>query len=564
MFRFVERAVFGIDGYPDEQTRDRAKSLGWISLAIIPVAVALAVLFQTPAIKLAVGGVAGIGLLLLALVRFRALDPAVLLFVVALSILANSIVFIQAFEDNEAYIIAALELFVLVVSSRVSRNSLPAYVGMAFGIGALALQFFLRRQPNFAATNYGLPADYVTALAVIIVGGFVIVQVARKNRATIEKARAAAAEEHRRSQVYANVLSDARRGLDAGEGLTGSAERTSRLVAEIVDSNKLVDERLGILQSEVRRLEAASKAMSGAATDADSAVNDQVAVVEETSAAVVEMTASIEAISRIARERQSAIHSLAEDAARGQEAIVRVTAAMDELRGRVASTGEIVKVIKKVASQTGLLAMNASIEAAHAGDAGGGFAVVAEEIRSLADETARNAKIIAETLGAVNQSIVQASMVNNEASSAYQVVRTEIDRVSEAIGEIAQGVAELSGGTDEINRGTTQSVNASQAVRGAVGTVVDRVAEVETGLAAQEAAANAIVESIAVMSERLDGLSTEAERVREAGTANHATLLALGRSLARLNAAAGVDAAAPSPSVSAGLADEDVEDAAPA
>ncbi len=560
MFGFVERALMGLESFGDAMDRARARALGWISLALVPIAVALSQLFAQRAMRLGVLAVVAVGVLILALIRLRALDAAVVIFVILLSIVVDSIVFLQPLQDNEVFIIAALQLFVLAISSLVSNTSAPAIGGLGIGFGAIALQFLVKARP-YAGSAFVQPVDYFVAAFVLGIGGFVLVLVSRRNRAALARAKAAAAEEHRRSQVYAAVLSDARRGLDAGEGLTGSAERTSRFVDEIVGSNRVVDERLGLLQAQVRKLEDATKAMSGAAAEADSAVNDQVAVVEETSAAVVEMTASIEAISRIARERQAAIQSLADDAARGQEAILRVNAAMDELRGRVASTGEIVKVIKKVASQTGLLAMNASIEAAHAGDAGGGFAVVAEEIRSLADETARNAKIIAETLGAVNQSIGQASSVNDEASRAYNVVRTEIDKVSAAIGEIAQGVAELSGGTDEINRGTTQSVNASQAVRGAVGTVVERVAEVETGLAAQEAAASAIVESIAVMSGRLDGLAAEAERVREAGSANHATLVALGRSLSRLNAAAG---AGPAAEDGADLADDQVEDAAPA
>lgn len=561
MFRFIERALMGVEAYEAALDRSRARALGWISLALVPIALALSRLFAQNAMRLGVLSVVGVGVLILVLVRVRALDTAVVIFVILLSIVVDSIVFLQPLQDNEVFIIAALQLFVLAISSLVSNASAPSIAGLGIGFAALALQYLVKAR-SYAESAFVQPVDYLISAFVLGIGGNVLVQVSRRNRAALAKARSAAAEERRRSQVYAGVLSDARRGLDAGEGLTGSAERTSRLVDEIVQSNRVVDERLGALQAEVRKLETATRAMSGAAAEADSAVNDQVAVVEETSAAVVEMTASIEAISRIAHERQSAIRSLADDAARGQEAIVRVTAAMEELRGRVASTGEIVKVIKKVASQTGLLAMNASIEAAHAGDSGGGFAVVAEEIRSLADETARNAKIIAETLGAVNQSIGQASSVNDEASRAYNVVRTEIDKVSAAIGEIAQGVAELSGGTDEINRGTTQSVNASQAVRGAVGTVVERVAEVETGLAAQETAASAIVESIAVMSGRLDGLAAEAERVREAGSANHATLVALGRSLSRLNSAAGVGSEA-----GRGAADPDedpVEDATPA
>lgn len=64
----------------------------------------------------------------------------------------------------------------------------------------------------------------------------------------------------------------------------------------------------------------------------------------------------------IAHERQTAIAELAQGVSHGARAITKVTEAMDGLKSRLADTGEIVKVIKKVASQTGLLAINASIE----------------------------------------------------------------------------------------------------------------------------------------------------------------------------------------------------------
>ncbi|HOX17994.1 MAG TPA: hypothetical protein PKW82_06015, partial [Spirochaetales bacterium] len=249
MFRFVERVLMGVESYEDALDRIRARALGWISLALVPIAVALSLLFAQPAMRLGVLAVVGVGVLILVLVRVRALDAAVVIFVILLSIVVDSIVFLQPLQDNEVFIVAALQLFVLAISSLVSNTSAPAVGGLGIGFAAIILQYLIKARPA-GDSAFFQPVDYLVSAFVLGIGGTVLVQVSRRNRAALATARAAAAEERRRSQVYAGVLADARRGLDAGEGLTGSAERTSRLVDEIVGSNRVVDDRLGALQAE--------------------------------------------------------------------------------------------------------------------------------------------------------------------------------------------------------------------------------------------------------------------------------------------------------------------------
>ena len=159
-----------------------------------------------------------------------------------------------------------------------------------------------------------------------------------------------------------------------------------------------------------------------------------------------------------------------------------------------------------------------------------GSGAIAKEIRRLADDTAVNAKKVADPLGAVAAAIGQAVATNEEAAEAYALVRAEIDKVAGAISEIAQGVSELSSGTDEINKGTTLSVNVTQSVVEAA----DRVGEVERGVRAQESAAKAIGEAISQTAARLDGLADEASKVKLAGAKTHETLGELGRRLAGL------------------------------
>ena len=523
---------FRFSRYQDEETQFRAKALAGILVGLVFLTLLLVAVVPDTGQRIAVGVILVISLICMLLVRLGRIELAVLVIISTVALISYATVFMSDFEHNtEIYNLGLFGLFTFALVSLIARGRLSFYLMAILGYLAIAAQLLLRRLPAGIPLTADNIAGYFVVVLLFTLSFFILSGVAGRNRRLVEASVLLASKEHRKVEVYASILEDARKSLNAGTGLTASAEHTNALVQEILDRNDVVRNSLESLQAEARKVQSAAKAMAAASGSTSTAVSDQVAVIEQTSAAVVQMTASIEAISRIAQERQGAIAELAQGASRGAQAIAKVTEAMDGLKARVVDTGEVVKVIKKVASQTGLLAMNASIEAAHAGEAGGGFAVVADEIRKLADETAHNAKIIAETLGGVTTSIGQAAGTNEEAARAYDTVRIEIDKVANAISEIASGVSELSSGTNEINKGTTQSVNATQSVREAVVLVGEHVQAVESGIGAQEVAMTSIVSTMREMTDRLLGLADEAAKVKDAGVLNQSTIQELGKRL---------------------------------
>ena len=226
---------------------------------------------------------------------------------------------------------------------------------------------------------------------------------------------------------------------------------------------------------------AAQAATSVATASKEAAVNVQsmVSATEEMSSSINEIARQVEGASKIA-----------DDAVRQAETTNHRIRDLSQAANKI---GDVVKLITAVAEQTNLLALNATIEAARAGEAGRGFAVVASEVKQLAAQTAK-------ATDEISDQVNNMQIATSDSVTAIKEIGGTIDRVSDISSAIAAAVAQQGATTEEISRSVQRaSVGTNRVTNGIV--EVDQAAR-KNGTAA--ASVLACAKSLADESNRLD------------------------------------------------------------
>ncbi len=179
-------------------------------------------------------------------------------------------------------------------------------------------------------------------------------------------------------------------------------------------------------------------------------IDQQADSVRESSASIEEMTSNISSVTKILEKNKESIDVLEKSSEHGMEVVNQTVQMATDIQEKSKTLGQASAVIKNIAKQTNLLAMNAAIEAAHAGETGRGFAVVADEIRKLAEQSSSEGTKIQIALKDVQESIVAVSESSKTVQEQFNNIFNMTKVVSEQERVIDEAMREQNAGGGQV------------------------------------------------------------------------------------------------------------------
>ena len=273
-------------------------------------------------------------------------------------------------------------------------------------------------------------------------------------------------------QVEARV-SEELAALARASDFSTSVRATSGTVA---DNAEQVARRVTDISSAVAEMTASIQEMDQNLLNLATVVEQAVANTQEMSASIVQVAGNAQRVreeststDKQVREGRNEVAQLSKGMTSISDTVADVVTEMQSLDQASRQIGEILGLIEEIADQTNLLALNAAIEAARAGEHGRGFAVVADEVRKLAENSASSTKQIGQlvadiqrrTTAVLERTARANNLVQNNAVSA-RTVTDMIETISERVTEMAQLVSEISVATTEQARASEELAKASE------------------------------------------------------------------------------------------------------
>lgn len=242
---------------------------------------------------------------------------------------------------------------------------------------------------------------------------------------------------------------------DIGQNVGISAEESYSSV-QIIDTNiSSIKQLMTNLNKEIAEVTDSTKHIKGTIVKLSQQTENQTSSVVETSSAIEEMVASLNNMATISDQRQELSVNLLNSVKKGSDLLDETKSSMSAVTNGITSIIEMTEIIKNISEQTNLLSMNAAIEAAHAGDAGKGFSVVAEEIRKLAENSGDSSKNISMNIKNTVSDIENADNSLNELLTNMNLLMRELKVIAEAFTELGSNTQELAAGSDQIMKAMT-------------------------------------------------------------------------------------------------------------
>jgi len=320
--------------------------------------------------------------------------------------------------------------------------------------------------------------------------------------ATRHVAQTAATLASTSQQLSAATEQSSRGTQDVAKG----SEQLARTASEAAGA---VDE----LEAAIQQVKASSEVQKQSAAEAEEGMKQAAQAVEEVARSAQQMSSSAQQAAAIAQTGGQAVQETIQTMGRIQDQTLVSAQRVKELDKLGQQIGAIVETIEQIAEQTNLLALNAAIEAARAGEHGRGFAVVADEVRKLAEQAAASTKEISELIANVRHGVEQAVQAMESTSAEVEKGFTRSSEANEALAQIVQAAQTVANEVQGVTAIAQQMSASVQQVLASVSSV--RAAAEENAAAVQTMGAHAqqVAETISAVASVSEEAAASAQEI---------------------------------------------------
>lgn len=267
------------------------------------------------------------------------------------------------------------------------------------------------------------------------------------------------------SELINNMKKANNISVNTNSDLFKSLEETSSSIEEIQSNLSNMMGLVNSLDKEISDNKLSSKDIQKLIGNTVNKINEQAVEITESSSSIEEIGTSIQNVENSMINKLKIIDNLVETATIGEKKINDMINTMKNASNSTNMIDEFVNLINNISSQTNLLAMNAAIEAAHAGEYGKGFSVVADEIRKLAEETNANSKAINNSINSVRENIQKSEKMSIDVGLYFKNIASSINEVSNSMVETKEAMCELSVASKQIIQSLSNLINNSQGLK---------------------------------------------------------------------------------------------------